>query len=98
MIVGVVALVAVILAAYASIMAAGAKPFPSAPDSDLPSVLKALHLQRTFTRFAIDSQMLAAGKDAASAQRLYDDFATFVAANKPNDIGAPTQAPGVIGI
>jgi hypothetical protein len=97
-IVGVVALVAVILAAYASIMAAGGKPFPSAPDSDLPSVLKALHLQRTFTRFAIDSQMQAAGTDAASAQRLYDDFAAFVAANKPNDIGAPTQAPGVIGI
>ena len=95
---GVVALVAVILAAYASIMAAGAKPFPSAPDSDLPSVLKALHLQRTFTRFAIDSQMQAAGTDAASAQMLYDDFAAFVAANKPNDIGAPTQAPGVIGI
>jgi hypothetical protein len=95
---GAVALVAVILAAYASIMAAGGKPFPSAPDSDLPSVLKALHLQRTFTRFAIDSQMLAAGTDAASAQRLYDDFAAFVAVNKPNDIGAPTQAPGVIGI
>jgi len=97
-IVGVVALVAVMLAAYASIMAAGGKPFPSAPDSDLPSVLKALHLRRTFTRFAIDSQMQAAGTDAASAQRLYDDFAAFVAANKPNDIGAPTQAPGVIGI
>lgn len=97
-IVGVVALFAVILAAYASIMAAGGKPFPSAPDSDLPSVLKALHLQRTFTRFAIDSQMHAAGTDAASAQRLYDDFAAFVAANKPNDIGAPTQAPGVIEI
>jgi len=95
---GVVALIAVILAAYASIMAAGGKPFPSAPDSDLPSVLKALHLRRTFTRFAIDSQMQAAGTDAASAQKLYDDFAAFVAANKPNDIGAPTQAPGVIGI
>jgi hypothetical protein len=97
-IVGAVALVAVVLAAYASIMAAGGKPFPSAPDSDLPSVLKALHLQRMFTRFAIDSQMQAAGTDAASAQKLYDDFAAFVAANKPNDVGAPTQAPGVIGI
>jgi hypothetical protein len=96
--VGAVSLVAVVLAAYASIMAAGRKPFPSAPDSDLPSVLKALHLQRTFTRFAIDSQMQAAGTDAESAQKLYDDFAAFVAANKPNDIGAPTQAPGVIGI
>jgi hypothetical protein len=95
---GAAALVAVILAAYVSIMAAGRKPFPSAPDSDLPSVLKALHLQRTFTRFAIDSQMRAAGTDAASAQMLYDDFAAFVASNKPGDIGAPTQAPGVIGI
>jgi hypothetical protein len=97
-IVGAVALVAVILAAYASIMAAGGKPFPSAPDSDLPSVLKGLHLRRTFTRFAIDSQMHAAGTDAASAKKLYDDFAAFVAANKPNDIGAPIQAPGVIEI
>jgi len=95
---GAAALVAVILAAYVSIMAAGRKPFPSAPDSDLPSVLKALHLQRTFTHFAIDSQMRAAGTDAASAQMLYDDFAAFVASNKPSDIGAPTQAPGVIGI
>jgi hypothetical protein len=98
MIVGAVALVAVILAAYASIMAAGRTPFPSAPDSDLPSVLKALHLRRTFTRFTIDSQMQAAGTDAASAQKLYDNFAAFIAANKPNDIGAPTQAPGVIEI
>jgi hypothetical protein len=97
-IVGAVALVAVILAAYASIMAAGRKPFPSAPDSDLPSVLKALYLRRTFTRFAIDSQMHAADTDSTSAQKLYDDFAAFVATNKPNDIGAPTQAPGVIGI
>jgi hypothetical protein len=97
-IVGVVALVAVILAAYASLMAAGGKPFPSAPDSDLPSVLKALHLRRIFTRFAIDSQMQAAGTDAASAQKLYDDFAKFVATNRPSEIGAPTQAPGVIEI
>jgi hypothetical protein len=28
-------------------MAAGAKLFPAAPDSKLPGVLKALHLQRT---------------------------------------------------
>jgi hypothetical protein len=97
-IVGAVALAAVILAVYASIMAAGRKPFPSAPDSDLPSVLKALHLRRTFTRFVIDSQMQAAGTDTASAQKLYDDFAAFVAANKPSDIGAPTQLPGVIEI
>jgi hypothetical protein len=61
-------------------------------------VLKALYRRRTFTRFAIDSQMQAAGTDAASAQKLYDDFAAFAAANKPNDIDAPTQVPCVVGI
>ena len=88
----------VALAAYATLMRAGAKPFPTASDSNLPAVLKALHLQRVFTRFAIDNQMHAAGSDAASAQKLYDAFATFVADNKPDDAGAPTQAAGVIGI
>jgi hypothetical protein len=96
--VGAVVLVVIIVVAYMSVMAAGAKPFPSAPDSDLPTVLKSLHLQRQFTRFAIDNQMPAVGTDAASAQKLYDDFKAFVAANKPQDTGAPTQAPGVIGI
>jgi hypothetical protein len=94
---GAVALGGSILAAYASIMAAGAKPFPAAPDSNLPTVLKSLYLQRVFTRFAIDSQMQAVGKDALSARKLYNDFSKFVAANKPNDLQAPTQSPGVIG-
>jgi hypothetical protein len=96
--IGAAVLAVVALAAYVSLMMAGAKPFPTAPDSNLPSVLKALHLQRAFTRFAIDNQMHAAGSDAASAQKLYDAFATFVADNKPNDVGGPTQAAGVIGI
>jgi len=39
-----------------------------------------------------------AGADAASAQQLYDDFKAFVAANRPDDLSGPTQAPGVIGI
>jgi hypothetical protein len=100
LLVGAVALAVVLAAAYASVMAAGAKPFPSAPDSNLPSVLKALHLQRSFTRFAIDNQMNAAGNDAPSAKKLYDNFATFVTTNKPHDLDDPkqTQAPGVIGI
>jgi hypothetical protein len=88
--------------AYASIMAAGAKPFPAAPDSTLPAVLKALHLQRAFARFAIDNQVLAADAKPesrqASAQKLYDDFAAFVGTNKPDDLELPTQQPGVIGI
>ena len=81
---------------YAGLMAAGAKPFPAAPDSNLPTVLKGLHLQRAFTRFAIDNQMLATGPD--SAKKLYEEFALFVAANQPDTTGEPTQKPGVIGI
>ena len=96
--IGAAALAVIVFAAYVSLMRAGAKPFPTAPDSNLPTVLKALHLQRTFTRFAIDNQMLAAASDAASAQKLYDNFLTFVADNKPNDLDDPTQAAGVIGI
>lgn len=97
-IVALVVLLVVVVAAYVSVMAAGRKPFPAAPYATLPTVLKALHLQRAFTRFAIDSQMQAAGSDAASARQLYDGFAAFVAANKPDDLRAPTQPPGVIGI
>jgi hypothetical protein len=97
-IIAAVALGIVIIAAYTTIMAAGSKPFPTAPDSNLPAVLKALHLQRAFTRFAIDSQDQAFGTDAASAQKLYDDFAAFIAVNKPSDLASPTQQPGVIGI
>lgn len=95
---GVVVLVALVVVAFFSITAFGRRPFPTAPDSSLPTVLKALHLQRAFTRFVIDHQMQAAGTDAASAQQLYDDFKAFVAANRPDDLAGPTQAPGVIGI
>ncbi len=95
---GIAALAVILSAAYVSLSMAGARPFPAALDSNLPSVLKALHLQRMFTRFAIDNQMHAAGNDEASARALYDNFAAFVAANRPGDLGNPTQAPGVIGI
>jgi hypothetical protein len=94
----VVALVIALTVGYVAVMVAGAKPFPAAPDSNLPTVLKSLHLQRAFTHFAIASQMQAVGTDAASAQKLYDDFAKFIADNKPANLDDPTQAPGVIGI
>lgn len=96
--VALVVLLVVVVAAYLSVMAAGRKPFPTAAYANLPTVLKALHLQRAFTGFAIERQMQAAGSDAASAQQLYDGFAAFLAANKPDDLKAPTQPPGVIGI
>jgi hypothetical protein len=101
---GVATIIGVAAKAYISIMAAGAKPFPAAPDSNLATVLKALHLQRAFMRFAIANQVRAAKTDLASAQQLYDDFATFVGVNSfvdvnPSDgFGEPTQKPGVIGI
>jgi hypothetical protein len=80
--------------AYATLMAAGAKPFPPGPD--LPTVLKALHLQRAFTRFAIDNQLLAV--DPASAEQFHAAFGDFVAVNQPGNLAGPTQPPGVIGI
>jgi len=97
-IVALVVLLVVVVAAYMSAMAAGRKPFPAAAYATLPTVLKALHLQNAFTGFAIKHQMAAAGADAASAQQLYDGFKAFLADNKPDDLAAPTQPPGVIGI
>lgn len=86
------------VAVYYYVLALGKKPFPAAPNSTLPEVLKSLHLRREFTRFAIDNQFASVGKDAASAQKLYDAFKTFVDANKPGDLDGPTQKPGAIGI
>jgi hypothetical protein len=87
---------AVIWRAYTSIMAAGAKPYPAAPDTNLPSVLKALYLQRVFTQFAIENQERAAR--ANEAEELHTVFGKFLAENRPDDVEAPTQAPGVYGI
>ncbi|MBU3889552.1 hypothetical protein FM996_03670 [Methylosinus sporium] len=97
-----IALVAGVAAAGASIyfyvLDFGKKPFPAAPNSTLPEVLKALYLRREFTRFAIDRQFDAAGSDEASAQSLYDSFKSFIDANKPDDVAEPTQKAGAIGI
>jgi hypothetical protein len=67
----------------------GQRPFPTAPHSDLPSVLKALYLQQRFTRLIIDVQ-------GASDEVIHERFATFVAAHRPGDVLAPSQAPGVV--
>lgn len=74
---------------YRLLMRAGAAPFPTAPNSDLPSVLKALHLQRNFTAFAIDSQ----GVDDAV---LHQRFGEFLARFKPDDVTSETQPAGII--
>lgn len=86
------------LAVFYTVIHAGKKPFPAAPDSTLPSVLKALYLRNHFTRFMIDNQSLAAEDDDESARRLQENFAKFVATHKPDDIAGPTQEAGVVGI
>ncbi len=74
---------------YRFILHRGEKPYPTAPDSDLPAVLKALYLQERFTQFVIDQQ----GKPDEAVKNA---FGQFLAANRPADIDAPTQARGVI--
>jgi hypothetical protein len=87
-----------VYAVYRWVMWHGAKPFPMAPNSDLPSVLKSLYLQRHLTRFAIDMQ----GKDA---QTLYQAFGEFLKEHEPYDTApydkakkTKTQEPGVIPV
>jgi hypothetical protein len=71
------------------VLRCGGRPFATVPNTDLPSILKALYLQRRFTQFAIDSQ----GLDEAS---LHAGFAKFLVDHKPDDVVACTQVPGVI--
>jgi hypothetical protein len=91
------ALAATVAAAYVSLMRTGEKPFPTAPDTTLPSVLKALYLQRVFTRFAIDNQMLAAVPGEENSRKLHDAFAGFLTAHEPGNLSDKTQAPSVLG-
>ena len=77
-------------AAFRRIDRLGAAPFPPFPDSDLPSVLKALWLQQRFGRFAEAHQ----GDDPA---RLHAAFAAFHAATRPADLSEEvSQPPGVV--
>jgi len=71
------------------VMREGKKPFPTAPRSDLQSVLKALYLQQQFTRFAIANQ----GQGPAT---LHAAFATFLATHQPGNTSMPTQPRGVV--
>ena len=66
---------------------AGARPFPTAPDSDLPSILKGLFLQQHLTRLATEVQGL---DDAA----LHARFGAFLAVVRPGELN-PTQNPGL---
>lgn len=72
---------------YRFVMQRGRKPFPTAPNADLPSVLKALYVQQRFARFAANNQ-------GASNDALYEAFGAFVATHAPGDVTAPTRQPG----
>lgn len=74
---------------YSKVMLHGAQPFPAAPRSDLPSVLKALYLQQKFARLLIETQ----GKDAAT---VHAAFGAFLAAHRPDNTAEPTQPRGVV--
>jgi hypothetical protein len=86
---GLLGIVAGVWMAYRLIMRRGARPFPTAPDSDLKSVLKGLYLQQRLTRFAIENQ-------GAEPQALYDAFGKFLKEVRPSDVDGPTQPPGVL--
>ncbi|WP_299725919.1 hypothetical protein [uncultured Tateyamaria sp.] len=68
----------------------GEKPLPPGEYDDLPSVLKALYMQRRFSDFVVDTQ-------GASDADLHKAFGAFVDQHKPGDRSGPTQGPGVIG-
>lgn len=69
----------------------GQQPMPPAKYGDLPSVLKSLYLQQHFADFVV-------GQQGRSDAELHAAFAEFLAAHRPEDKMAPSQAPGVIDI
>jgi hypothetical protein len=71
------------------ISARGAKSYPAGAGSDLPGVLKSLHVQQRFTGFAIEQQ-------AASPADLHAAFGRFIAEVRPDALDGPTQSPGVV--
>ena len=95
LIAGLLVLILSAVLGYLALMHAARLAFPisspPAPGPDLPAVLKSLYVQRAFTALAIDVQ-------GESDQQLYDKFGAFLAATQPNDLTAPTQSPGVIGV
>lgn len=71
---------------YRRVLHVGFSPFPTASRSDLPSVLKALYLQRRFIRFMIEQQ-------GQPPSLLKNAFADFLAEHRPDDVASPTQKP-----
>ena len=83
------ALVISLAAGLAVLWHKGSQPFPTGANTDLPSILKALHVQQRFALLAAELQ----GADAATLHRRFGEFVQQV---QPAQVSAPTQAPGVI--
>ncbi len=87
--IGLIGILLALAYAYITVLKHGAKPLPTAPDSDLRSVLKSLYLRQHFIRFAIAEQ-------GANAADLHAAFGAFIDTHHPDDVTAPTQVPGVV--
>jgi hypothetical protein len=81
--------IAALYALYKFVLQRGDQPFPTVPDTTLPSVLKALYLQQQFTDFVIATQGLPPAD-------LHAAFGRFLEEHKTADLSSPTQEPGVI--
>jgi hypothetical protein len=80
-----------ILLSYLYVIWNGNRPMPPGKYGDLPSVLKSLYLQQTFSNFAISAQGL-------NDEELHKSFGEFLDKAKPDDNIAPSQNPGYISI
>lgn len=78
-------------AAYRFALANGQKPMPAAKYGDLPSVLKSLYVQQTFSDFVVEAQGL-------DDEALHKAFGDYLGTHRPGDKFAPSQKPGVISI
>jgi hypothetical protein len=79
----------VLFGLYRFIMTRAQRPLPTAPDCELPAILKAIYLQQKFTTFAIDAQ-------GVDEQTLHRAFGVFLESSKPSDRTHPTQPAGVL--
>ena len=85
----VAAAAAALAAAYLVLMRAGAKPFPAVAGADLPSILKALFLQRAL----IPKVAMWQG---ATPEDLYSAVGDFLKAVDVENTDRPSQLPGTI--
>ena len=84
-----ISLILTLVVVYRDIMKYGSLPFPKAPNSDLPSVLKSLYLQQKLGDFAQANQ-------SGDANKLHKEFGKFLALHKPENVKEPTPPAGTI--